>query len=192
MIVKLSVVLFKVKLDNAKRGIPSQGGKVDLDLWSRDPKSKGILRATDKARKSVITHWKLLKTHWKNKQGVKIHISISRYALGVQSSAYWFAKLKVWIDDVHLSVRLSTYCQSFPLHYNEWYNKNKCLQYNTTSNSKILQNLCLKWHKTTDMRFKTVLPSLLRIAKKYRGCKYNFTFWKSALSKKLGGKYALD
>ena len=34
--------------------------------------------------------------------------------------------------------------------------------------------------------------SLLRIAKKYRGWKYNFTFWKSALSKKLGGKYALD
>ena len=34
--------------------------------------------------------------------------------------------------------------------------------------------------------------SFLRIAKKYRGWKYNFTFWKSALSKKLGGKYALD
>ena len=32
----------------------------------------------------------------------------------------------------------------------------------------------------------------LRIAKKYRGWKYNFEFWKSALSKTLGGKYALD
>ena len=42
------------------------------------------------------------------------------------------------------------------------------------------------------MRFKTVIPSLLRIAKIYRGWKYNFKFWKSALSKKLGGKYALD
>ena len=31
------------KLDNAKRGIPSQGGKVDLDLWPRDPKSIGFL-----------------------------------------------------------------------------------------------------------------------------------------------------
>ena len=78
-----------------------------------------LCRATDKARKSVITHWKLVKTHWKNKQGVKIRISISRYALGVQSSAYWLAKLKLWIDYVHLSVHLSTYCQSFPLHYNE-------------------------------------------------------------------------
>ena len=52
-----------------------------------------VIRATDKARKSVITHWKLVKTHWKNKQGVKIRISISLYALGVQSSAYWLAKL---------------------------------------------------------------------------------------------------
>ena len=126
-------------------------------------------RATDKVRKSVITHWKLVKTHWKNKQCVKIRISIPLYAFGVQSSAYWLAKLKLWNDDVHLSVRLSTYCQSFPLHYNEWYYKNKCLQYNTTSNSKILPNICLKWHKTTDMRFKTVIPSLLCIAKKYRG-----------------------
>ena len=139
-------------------------------------------RATDKARKSVITHWKLVKTHWKYTQGVKIRISLSRYALGVQSSAYWLAKLKLWIDDVHLSVNLSTYCQSFPLHYNEWYYKNKYLQYNTTINSKSLPNLCLIWHKTTDMRFKTVIPSLLRIAKKYKGWKYNFTFWKSALS----------
>ena len=31
------------KLDNAKRGIPSQGGKIDLDLWPHDPKSIGIL-----------------------------------------------------------------------------------------------------------------------------------------------------
>ena len=61
-------------------------------------------RATDKVRKSVITHWKLVKTHWKNKEGVKIRISISRYALGVQSSAYWLTKLKLRIDDVHLSV----------------------------------------------------------------------------------------
>ena len=89
------------------------------------------VRATDKARKSVITHWKLVKMHWKNKQGVKIHISISRYTLGVQSSAYWLAKLKFWIDNVHLSVHLSTYCQSFPLHYNEcmvsdWEGKGPC------------------------------------------------------------------
>ena len=55
-----------------------------LGIWSRDI---NIFRATDKVRKSVITHWKLAKMHWKNKQGVKIHISISRYALGVQSSA---------------------------------------------------------------------------------------------------------
>ena len=38
------------------------------------------------------------------------------------------------------------------------------------------------------MRFKTVK----HCKKKCRGWKYNFTFWKSALSKKLGGKYALD
>ena len=42
------------------------------------------------------------------------------------------------------------------------------------------------------MRFKTVIPSLLSIGKKYKGWKYNFTFRKSALSQKLGGKYALD
>ena len=42
------------------------------------------------------------------------------------------------------------------------------------------------------MCFKTVLPSLLRIATKIRGWKYNFKFWKSALSPKLGSKYALD
>ena len=164
--------------------------------WALHYKFKNRLtsRATDtgKACKSVITHWKLVKTHWENKQGVKIRISISQYALGVQSSAYWLAKLKLWIDDVNPSVRLSTYCQSFPLHYNEWYYTNKCLQFNTTSNSKILPNLCVKWHKTTDMRFKTVIFSLLRISKKYRGWKYNSMYWKSALSKKLGGKYALD
>ena len=51
-------------------------------------------RATDKARKSVITHWKWLKTHWKNKQGVKIRINTSCYALDVQSSAYWSSMLK--------------------------------------------------------------------------------------------------
>ena len=32
-----------VKLDNAKRGIPSQGAKVDLDIWPRDPKAIGFL-----------------------------------------------------------------------------------------------------------------------------------------------------
>ena len=32
-----------IKLDNAKRGIPSQGGKIDLDLWHSDPKSIGFL-----------------------------------------------------------------------------------------------------------------------------------------------------
>ena len=76
-----------------------------------------VCRATDKARKSVITHWKSLKTHWKYKLGVKIRISILRYALGVQCSAYWlsihvFKKWKFWIVDVNLSVRLSSYCQN--------------------------------------------------------------------------------
>ena len=66
------------------------------------------------------------------------------------------------------------------------------LQYNNTSNGKSLPNICWKRHKTTDMRFKTVIPFLLRIAKKYRGWKYNFKFWKSALSQTLRGKYALD
>ena len=42
-------------------------------------------RATDKARKSVITHWKSAKTHWKNKHSVKIRISISRYALDTKA-----------------------------------------------------------------------------------------------------------
>ena len=76
-----------------------------------------LSRATDKARKSVITHWKTLKTHWKYKLGVKIRISILRYALGVQCSAYWLSihvlkKVKLWIVDVNLSVRLSSYCQN--------------------------------------------------------------------------------
>ena len=30
------------QIDNAKRGIPSQGGKIDLDLWPHDPKSIGV------------------------------------------------------------------------------------------------------------------------------------------------------
>ena len=30
------------KLDNTKCGIPLQGGNVDLDLWTHDPKSKGV------------------------------------------------------------------------------------------------------------------------------------------------------
>ena len=74
-------------------------------------------KATDKARKSVITHWISLKTHWKYKLGVKIRISIYRYALDVQCSAYWLSihvlkKVKLWIIDVNLSVRLSSYCQN--------------------------------------------------------------------------------
>ena len=44
------------------------------------------IRATDKARKSVITHWKSWKTHWKTEQGVKIRIRISPYALGAHNS----------------------------------------------------------------------------------------------------------
>ena len=60
-------------------------------------------------------------------------------------------KLKLWIDDVHLSVHLSTYCQWFPSRYDELL-QNKCLQYtsNTKSNSKSLPKLYLKLHKTAD------------------------------------------
>ena len=64
-------------------------------------------RATDKARKSVITHWKSLKTHWKYKLGVKIRISILRYALGVQCSAYWLL-----IHVLKKSKTLDCRCQS--------------------------------------------------------------------------------
>ena len=83
-------------------------------------------RATDKARKSVITHRKSIKTHLKNKQCVKIRINISQYALGVQSSAYWLSKLtrkQNWCP----FVCLSTHCQWFPSHY-KFYYKNTCLQ----------------------------------------------------------------
>ena len=58
-------------------------------FWECDHVQSLLHRATDKARKSVITHWKSLKTHWKYKLGVKIRISILRYALGDQRSAYW-------------------------------------------------------------------------------------------------------
>ena len=85
-----------------------------------------VYRATDKAHKSVITHWKSIKTHWKNKQCVKIRISISRYALGVKSSAYGLSKL-TWKQNWCPFVCLSTHCQCFPSHY-KFYYKNKCLQ----------------------------------------------------------------
>ena len=111
----MNAVLSKVPLSDFKHDLPS-----DISI-SRQ--GGPVIRATDKARKSVITHWKLVKTHWKNKQGVKIRISISRYALGVKSSAYRLAKVKLWIDDVHLSVFLSTYYQQFPLRYDKWYLK---------------------------------------------------------------------
>ena len=40
--------LYIIELDNAKHGIPSQGGKVDLDLWPRDSKSIGFLLSSSK------------------------------------------------------------------------------------------------------------------------------------------------
>ena len=43
--------------------------------------------------------------------------------------------------------------------------KNRCLQYDTTSNSNILPKLCLKQYKTADTHFKTVIPFLFMIAK---------------------------
>ena len=58
-----------------------------------------VTRATDKVRKSVITHWKSWKTHWKNIQGVKIRISISPYALGIQSSAYRWSTFIRFLPD---------------------------------------------------------------------------------------------
>ena len=68
-------------------------------------------RATDKVPKSVITHWKSLKTHWKYNLyyilGVKIRISILRYALGVQCSAYWLS-----IHVLKKSKTLDYRCQS--------------------------------------------------------------------------------
>ena len=62
--------------------------------WLEFPLSKGKVsyhssRATDKARKSVITHWKSAKTHWKNKHSVKIRISILRYAFVRNWQAHW-------------------------------------------------------------------------------------------------------
>ena len=135
------------------------------------------------ACKSVITHWKSMKPRWKNKLGVKICISISQYALGVQSSAYRLSinfkiktKVKLSIDNVHLSVHSSIYCQWLPLRYDKYYYKNKCLQYNTTSNKKSLPKLYSKWHKTADTSFSTVIPSLFSIATKYRGWKYHLKF----------------
>ena len=129
-------------------------------------------RATDKARKSV-------KTHWKNKQCVKIRISISRYALGVQSSAYRLSKLtrkQNWCP----FVCLSTHCQWFPSHYKFLLQK-QVFAIDTTRSSKSLPKLYLKGHKTADIHFKTVhvihVPSLFSIAKKYRGWKYHLKFW---------------
>ena len=89
-------------------------------------------RATDKARKSVITHWKSLKTHWKYKLGVKIRISILRYALGVQCSAYWLSIHVLKQNCRCQSVRLSTYCQNMVNIYSS---------VKITSNSKSLPKL---------------------------------------------------
>ena len=33
----------KSKVDNANHGIPSQGAKIDLEIWPHDPKSIGLL-----------------------------------------------------------------------------------------------------------------------------------------------------
>ena len=127
---------------------PKRGAKIPNLLQTAKVKIFGIIcRATDKARKSVITHWKSVKTHWKNKQGVKIRISISQYALGVQSSAYRLSKLD---GGKSLDWRCPSVCpfvniylQWFLLRCDKCYYKNKCLQFNTTSNSKLLLKLYL-------------------------------------------------
>ena len=36
-----NVLAYYVQLDNAKRDIPSQGAKVDFEIWPSDPKSIG-------------------------------------------------------------------------------------------------------------------------------------------------------
>ena len=131
-----------------------------------------LYRATDKARKSVITYWKSLKTHWKYKLGVKIRISILWYALA------WFrcpmqcvlivntclkTKLKLWIVDVNLSVHLSTYCQNMVNIYSSV----------ITSNSKSLPNYT-KRNLDTALQNSNTIP--LSIAKNYRGWKYFLKF----------------
>ena len=74
----------------------------------------------------------------------------------------------------------------------KFYYTNKCLQHNSTSIANPYQNNMWNDTKMKIQRFKTVITSPFNIAKKYRGVKYHLKFWKSALSKKLEGKYALD
>ena len=91
-----------------------------------------------------------------NKQGVKLRIGISLYALGVQSSAYLLfkikTKVKLWIDDVHLSDRLSTYRQC-DVYSALWLfdDTNMCLQYDTTRIKLAnLYQFYLKRHQNAD------------------------------------------
>ena len=66
---------------------------------------------------------------------------------------------------------VNIYFQWFLLRYDKcyMYYKNKCLQLNTTRNSKLLLKLYLNGQKTADTRFNTVIPSLFSIAENIGG-----------------------
>ena len=48
MVPKVPISCTISKLDNAKRGISSQVGKIELDLWPRDSNSIGFLPSSSK------------------------------------------------------------------------------------------------------------------------------------------------
>ena len=56
-------------------------------------------------------------------------------------------KVKIWIDNDHVYVCLFTHCKLFALPYDKCYYTDKCLQYNASSNNKLLPMLYLKRHK---------------------------------------------
>ena len=128
-------------------------------------------RATDKARKSVFTHWKSWKTHWKNIQGVKIRINISPYALGIQSSAYqWSTFIQVLPDFWHLKEfwLMDIWCPyvsvNFLVYFALCYYTNTCLEYNATRSIAIAHH---KGHKGIKKKCTTCSKTIISIAKKY-------------------------
>ena len=173
--------------------------ETSLNCWVTLHRMHMNIRATDKARKSVITHWKSWKTHWKNILGVKIRINISPYALGIQSSAYrWSTFIQVlpdlwhlkefWLMDIwclHVSVNVLVY---FAL----WYYTNTFFEYNTNRSIAIAHHI---GHKGIKKKCITCSKTIISIAKKNyrgRGWKYHRNFENQHWVKKSVRKYPLD
>ena len=78
--------------------------------------------------------------------------------------------VKLWIDDVNLSVRPSTYCQWFPLRYDKWYQK---------------QMFAKQYNKQKQI----TRESMFITTQKYRFALQNSTFSFTHCEQNIGWKY---